>query len=118
MGSANKALDLLLTEDDIAAEQTAQVINSMNTERQQTETSIFASAVSMINSETGIINDKIIVVDGEGWHQGVIGIVAARITERYGRPCIVISRDGETARGSCRSIEGFSIYSASEFFNS
>ena len=114
MGSANKALDLLLTEDDVAAEQIAQVINSMNTERQQTETSIFSSAVSMINSETGIINDKIIVVDGEGWHQGVIGIVAARITERYGRPCIVISRDGETARGSCRSIEGFSIYDAIE----
>ncbi len=114
MGSANKALDLLLTEDDVAAEQTAQVINSMNSERQQTEMSIFSSAVSMINSETGIINDKIIVVDGEGWHQGVIGIVAARITERYGRPCVVISRDGETARGSCRSIEGFSIYDAIE----
>ncbi len=114
MGSANKALDLLLTEDEIAAEQTAQVINSMNSERQQTEMSIFLSAVSMINSETGIINDKIIVVDGEGWHQGVIGIVAARITERYGRPCVVISRDGETARGSCRSIEGFSIYDAIE----
>ena len=114
MGSASKALDLLLTEDDVAAEQTAQVINSMNSERQQTETSIFSSAVSMINSETGIINDKIIVVDGEGWHQGVIGIVAARITERYGRPCVVISRDGETARGSCRSIEGFSIYDAIE----
>ena len=114
MGSANKALDLLLTEDELAAEQTAQVINSMNSERQQTEMSIFSSAISMINSETGIINDKIIVVDGEGWHQGVIGIVAARITERYGRPCVVISRDGETARGSCRSIEGFSIYNAIE----
>ena len=114
MGSASKALDLLLTEDDVAAEQIAQVINEMNCERQQTEMSIFSNAVSMINQETGIINDKIIVVDGEGWHQGVIGIVAARITERYGRPCVVISRDGETARGSCRSIEGFSIYDAIE----
>lgn len=114
MGSANKALDLLLSDDDVAAEQIAQIINEMNSERQQTETAIFSSAVSMINQETGIINDKIIVVDGEGWHQGVIGIVAARITERYGRPCIVISRDGDTARGSCRSIEGFSIYDAIE----
>ncbi|MBQ2972844.1 MAG: single-stranded-DNA-specific exonuclease RecJ [Clostridia bacterium] len=114
MGSANKALDLLLSDDDVAAEQIAQVINEMNSERQQTETSIFSSAAAMINSETGIINDKIIVVDGEGWHQGVIGIVAARITERYGRPCIVISREGDTARGSCRSIEGFSIYDAIE----
>lgn len=114
MGSASKALDLLLCEDDETAEQIAQVINDMNIQRQQIETSIFASAVSMINDETGIINDKIIVVDGEGWHQGVIGIVAARITERFGRPCIVISRDGETARGSCRSVEGFSIYDAIE----
>ncbi len=114
MGSANKALDLLLSDDDVAAEQIAHVINEMNAERQQTEMSIFSNAVSMINQETGIINDKIIVVDGEGWHQGVIGIVAARISERYGRPCIVISRDGDTARGSCRSIEGFSIYDAIE----
>lgn len=114
MGSANKALDLLLSDDDVAAEQIAQVINEMNSERQQTEMSIFMSAVSMISQETGIINDKIIVVDGEGWHQGVIGIVAARITERFGRPCIVISRDGDIARGSCRSIEGFSIYDAIE----
>lgn len=114
MGSASKALDLLLCEDDQAAEQIAQVINDMNIQRQQTEVSIFLSAVSMVNDETGIINDKIIVVDGEGWHQGVIGIVAARITERFGRPCIVISRDGETAKGSCRSVEGFSIYDAIE----
>ncbi|MBQ2841486.1 MAG: single-stranded-DNA-specific exonuclease RecJ [Clostridia bacterium] len=114
MGSASKALDLLLCEDDEAAEQIAHIINEMNVQRQHTETSIFAQAIEMINSETGIVNDKIIVVDGEGWHQGVIGIVAARITERYGRPCIVISRDGEAARGSCRSIEGFSIYDAIE----
>ncbi len=114
MGSAEKALDLLLCEDDAVAVQLANSINKMNVERQQTETGIFSGAVAMINSETGIINDKIIVVDGEDWHQGVIGIVAARITERYGRPCVVISRDGENARGSCRSVEGFSIYDAIE----
>lgn len=114
MGSASRALDLLLCDDDDTAEQIAHTINEMNVQRQQTETSIFSNAVEMINSETGIINDKIIVVDGEGWHQGVIGIVAARITERYGRPCVVISREGETARGSCRSIDGFSIYDAIE----
>ncbi len=114
MGSASKALDLLLCEDDEIARQLAREICEMNAERQRTETSIFSNAIDMIEGETGIINDKIIVVDGEGWHQGVIGIVAARITERYGRPCIVISRDGNMARGSCRSIEGFSIYDAIE----
>ena len=113
MGSAQKALELLLSFDENEAAELAAEINSMNAQRQKTETDIFAGAAEML-ATTEIANDKIIVVDGEGWHQGVIGIVAARITERYGRPCIVISRDGETAKGSCRSVEGFSIYDAIE----
>ncbi len=113
MGSAKRALDLLLCEDDEQANEIAEEINRLNALRQKTETDIFAQATAIL-TETGMINDRVIVVDGEGWHQGVIGIVAARITERYGRPCIVISRDGDNAKGSCRSIEGFSIYDAIE----
>ncbi len=114
MGSANKALELLLCDDDSTAELIAYEIQKMNALRQSTETEVYRAAEQMM-IESDIINDKIIVVDGEGWHQGVIGIVAARITERYGRPSIVISRDGENAKGSCRSIEGFSIYDAIEY---
>lgn len=114
MGSAHKALDLLLCEDEDSAYLLADEINSMNALRQKTETEIFASAQAQIAESTDIANDRVIVVDGEDWHQGVIGIVAARITERYGRPCVVISRDGENAKGSCRSVEGFSIYDAIE----
>lgn len=114
MGSAYKAFELLLCEDEDEAARLAGEINSMNSLRQQTETAIFAQVQTMLCPGSDIINDRVIVVDGEGWHQGVIGIVAARITERYGRPCVVISRDGEEARGSCRSIEGFSIYDAIE----
>ncbi len=114
MGSANKALELLLCDDDKISELAAYEIQKMNALRQSTETEVYHAAEHMMN-ESDIINDKIIVVDGEGWHQGVIGIVAARITERYGRPSIVISRDGESAKGSCRSIEGFSIYDAIEY---
>ena len=114
MGSANKALDLLLCDDDDTASLLADEINSMNVQRQKTETDIFSSAAAMLAGGSDISNDRIIVVDGEGWHQGVIGIVAARITEKYGRPCVVISRDGENAKGSCRSVEGFSIYDAIE----
>ena len=113
MGSAHKAFELLLSEDDEEAFLIADEINHMNALRQKTETDIFSQATSII-SDSDMMNDRIIVVDGEGWHQGVIGIVAARITERYGRPCIVISRDGDNAKGSCRSIEGFSIYDAIE----
>lgn len=114
MGSAEKALELLLCEDEDTAELLADEINSMNALRQKTETEIFANAASMLSSGADLANDRVIVVDGEGWHQGVIGIVAARITEKYGRPSVVISRDGEFAKGSCRSIEGFSIYDAIE----
>ena len=114
MGSAYKAFDLLLCEDEEEATRLAEEISVMNTQRQQAETAIFSQVQQLQCEGADILDDRIIVVDGEGWHQGVIGIVAARITERYGRPCVVISRDGENARGSCRSIEGFSIYDAIE----
>lgn len=114
MSSANKALDLLLCDDDESASLLAEEINSMNSKRQQTETDIFSQAEKQLRENPEMLNDRVIVVDGEGWHQGVIGIVAARMVERYGRPCVVISRDGENAKGSCRSIEGFSIYDAIE----
>lgn len=114
MGTAHKALDLLLCDDDDLAQLLAEEINQLNIQRQRTETEIFAQAAAAIESNPAVRDGKIIVVDGEGWHQGVVGIVAARITERYGRPSVVISRDGENAKGSCRSIEGFSIYDAIE----
>lgn len=99
---------------DDSAQLLAEEINQLNIQRQRTETEIFAQADAAIESNPAVRDGKIIVVDGEGWHQGVVGIVAARITERYGRPSVVISRDGENAKGSCRSIEGFSIYDAIE----
>ncbi len=114
MGSADTALELLLCADDETASAIADEINNMNALRQKTETDIFNQASTILETDPDIKNHRVIVVDGEGWHQGVIGIVAARITEKYGRPSIVISRDGEEARGSCRSIEGFSIYDALE----
>ncbi len=114
MSSANKALELLLCDDDDDAAFIAEEINALNTKRQQTETDIFSQADRMLSDNPEMLNDRILVVDGEGWHQGVIGIVAARMVEKYGRPCVVISRDGENAKGSCRSIEGFSIYDAIE----
>ena len=112
MGSAEKALDLLLCDDVESGDFLAAEINSMNQSRQQIETEIFNQALALIEENPYISDNKIIVVDGENWHQGVIGIVAAKLTERFGRPCIAISRNGDTAKGSARSIEGFSIFDA------
>ena len=114
MGSAEKALDLLLCDDEFTAERLVDEIQSMNQSRQKTETEIFNEVSALFAQKPSLTRDSIIVVDSEGWHQGVIGIVASRIAERYGKPAIVISRNGSEARGSCRSIEGFSIFKAIE----
>ena len=112
MGSADKALELLLCEDTDLADELAAEINSMNQSRQATEMEIYKKALEIVRSNPEIKNSRIIVVAGEGWHQGVVGIVAAKLTEHYGRPSVVISvMDGE-GKGSCRSVEGFSIYDA------
>lgn len=112
MGSAKRALELLLTEDESYAKKIAEDINEANFLRQKTETDINSKVEEYFLNCPVRRFDRIIVVDGEGWHSGVIGIVASRIVEKYGRPCIIISREGEFARGSGRSLEGFSLYDA------
>ena len=114
MGSADKALDLLLCDYPDVASDLAVQINTMNAERQRTENEMYRSALAEIQQNQQLSNDRIIVVDGDGWHQGVIGIVAAKLTERFERPAIVISNGDGESKGSCRSIPGFSIYDAIE----
>lgn len=111
MGSAARAVELLLSDNMLNALGIANEIDDDNSERQRIEKEIFAEASAEIEKK-GYFYDRVIVVDGEGWHNGVLGIVASRITERYGCPSIVISRNGNAASGSGRSIEGFSLYDA------
>ena len=111
MGSAARAVELLLSDNMLDALGIANEIDDDNSERQRIEKKIFTEASAVIE-ENGYFYDRVIVVDGEGWHNGVLGIVASRITERYGCPSIVISRNGADASGSGRSIEGFSLYNA------
>ncbi len=112
MGSAERALKLLLTEDVNEAKEIAEEISNANAERQATETEITASAIEYIENAPRIKHKRVIVVEGDDWHQGVIGIVASRLVEKYGKPCIVISKNGDVAKGSGRSIDGFSLYDA------
>ena len=115
MGSAERAIKLLLTDDNDEATLLAAEISSANAERQSTESGITEFAENYIEKHPEIKFSKVIVVDGENCHQGVIGIVASRLCEKYGKPCIVISKNGETAKGSGRSIDGFSLYEALSF---
>ena len=112
MGSAERALKLLLTADQAEAKDLAQEISEANVQRQTIETEITSAAVEYIENTPSIKHKRVIVVEGEDWHQGVIGIVASRLVEKYGKPCIVISKNGDVAKGSGRSIDGFSLYDA------
>ncbi len=112
MGSAERALKLLLTEDINEAKEIAEEVSNANAQRQAIETEITACAIEYIENAPGIKHKRVIVVEGTDWHQGVIGIVASRLVEKYGKPCIVISKNGNIAKGSGRSIDGFSLYDA------
>lgn len=111
MGLCERAVKLLLSDDAKESARLAKEINEDNVRRQQTEREIFDAAVDIIESR-GYGNDRVIVVCGEGWHGGVIGIVASRICERYGKPAFVLSVDGGEANGSARSVGNFSVFDA------
>ncbi len=110
MGSADTAIKLLLSEDITQARALACEIQQSNIQRQQTEMKIFQEADAKIEKTPDMIYDRVLVVEGENWHSGVIGIVAARLTEKYSRPCLVIGIQDGVGKGSGRSIDGFSLY--------
>lgn len=110
--SAVTALKLLISDDLMTALDIAEQVDMCNRQRHTFENEIMESAVVHIESNEQLKYSRVIVVCGEGWHHGVIGIVAARITEKYGKPSIVITFDGDEGTGSARSIDGFSVYDA------
>ena len=111
MGKAERAVELLITDNMMTALSLANEIDSDNAARQQIEKKILEQAVEIIERDKLMYN-RVIVAAGENWHHGVVGIVAARITEKYGCPTVLISIDGDLACGSGRSIENFSLYDA------
>lgn len=110
--SAEKAIKLLLSDDEYESNELAETIENDNVTRQELEQRITKDAERIFAEKTELLLDRVIVIDGEGWHDGIIGIVAARLTEKYGKPCIVITREQEVAKGSARSVAGFSLYDA------
>lgn len=110
MKNARTAVHLLLEEDREVAGELARELDVMNQDRQSTEHEILTQAEQQIAQNKTRRYDRVLVVAGENWHPGVIGIVAAKLLERYGRPTLVLSINGDTAKGSGRSIDGFSLY--------
>lgn len=112
IGSAETALRLLLCDNEQDAIELANETDILNKQRQAIETKISAEAIQQIEENPAVKYAGVLVVSGAGWHPGVIGIVAARLVSKYGKPAVVITTDGETGKGSCRSIPGFSVYDA------
>ena len=104
---ADAALELLLTEDRERGDEIARELDGLNHDRREAEQRIAAEAERLCGSQLAA---AAIVVAGEGWHPGVVGIVASRLVERHRRPCVVIALDGETGRGSGRSIEPYDLH--------
>lgn len=116
--SAVTALKLLLCDDLAVALDIAEQVDNCNRQRHTLENEIMEAAVRHIEANEALRHSHVIVVCGEGWHHGVIGIVAARITEKYGKPSIVITFEGDEGTGSARSIDGFSVYDAIKYCES
>ena len=112
MGAPERAVRLLTCETQEEAEPLSAEICEDNDHRREVEAQIAKEAMEKIEQDPALLYSRVIVVDGEGWHHGVIGIVASRITERFGKPSMVISTDGQMAKGSGRSVEGFSLFEA------
>lgn len=107
---ADKAVQLLMADSPEQAGLLSEELNLMNENRRAEEARIMEDVSRQLESDPSILRERVLVVSGEGWHHGVIGIVAARLLEKYGKPVLMISVENGEARGSARGIDGFSIY--------
>jgi len=112
LSTTEKVVELLTTYDEERAAKIAKELENENTERKNLEIKILEEIEILLKKEPERLFEDILIVDGEDWHPGVIGIVASKLVEKYGKPTIVITKNGSTSRGSARSVENFSIYDA------
>jgi single-stranded-DNA-specific exonuclease len=114
MDVARDVIELFSVKDPARARELAAKLDNLNSDRQEEERRILRAVEERFTGDPTLCDAYCIVVDGEGWHRGVIGITATRVVERYNRPALVISRDGEEAFGSGRSIRAFHLLEAIE----
>jgi len=112
MGDANRVVQLLTTEDFVEAEALAEELNSENNRRRHQDASAFEEANQMVADDPFLREAEGIVLASDKWHPGIIGIVASRIVETYSRPTVIIAINGESGRGSGRTMGDFHLYDA------
>jgi single-stranded-DNA-specific exonuclease len=114
MDVARDVIELFSVKDPARARELATKLDHLNSDRQEEERRILRLVEERFTADPALCDAACIVVDGEGWHRGVIGITATRVVERYNRPAVVISREGDEAFGSGRSIRAFHLLEAIE----
>jgi len=112
LGNAVDAVKLFTTADEKEADSLAKLLCTENTRRQEIEKDILVEACKIIEKDKSYEADRVIVLSSDKWHPGVIGIVASRISEKYNKPCVLISISGSEAKGSCRGVVGFNMFEA------
>ncbi|MFZ4058577.1 MAG: single-stranded-DNA-specific exonuclease RecJ [Ferruginibacter sp.] len=112
MDDAKKAVQLFIEQDQTKAAVLGEILNTDNQERKTEDQNITEEALHIIDNDENLIKRKTTVLYKEHWHKGVVGIVASRLTEKYFRPTVVLTRSGDIATGSARSVPGFNLYEA------
>ena len=114
MDVASEIIELFTTRDLARAQELAAKLERLNSERRETEAAALSAIESRLAADAELAADRLLVVDGDGWHRGVIGILASRIVERTAKPTIVVSVEDGVAYGSGRSVDGFPLLAAIE----
>ena len=114
-GSPSLAARLFITDDETEALMLTDELERLNSERKKAETDIISEIEQQIANNPAILYERVIILNGENWHHGVIGIVASRIMERFDKPCFIITQEGEMSRGSARSFGNFSVFKALDY---
>jgi single-stranded-DNA-specific exonuclease len=112
LGDAEKAIKLLTTRNESQASRIARILNAENKRRKDIDEKTLNEALEQMEERIDLEKDRAIVLSSRGWHQGVIGIVASRLVERFHKPTVMIAIDGAEGKGSARSIPGFHLYDA------
>jgi len=110
MGDSHTGIRALIAQDPILSRDLALRLNAANSQRQNVEQDILNQIEGLIRKIEGVRDSRTLVVAGENWHKGVLGIVASRLVDKYHRPSLVLSLQGDMAYGSGRSIQGFNLY--------
>lgn len=114
LGAASSAARMFLTDDPGEATALAEHLCALNHRRQEEENGIYEQIMARIQAHPELTRGRTMTLWGDGWHNGVIGIVSSRLSDRYGLPCVLISMNGDQGKGSGRSIKGFNLYAALE----